>query len=212
MFRSFLWQPLFLDSEVNGKELWSCSTRCHTGNSSASICIQCFCAEVFYTEKPGYSGLVVTGCHEFYFPINIGNLIIPIDFPIFQRGGPGPPTSWLWLIESYHHQMNEFFLKKKPVDVEKKHTPSEPFLKIWVQFRGWGDFMDFMLNIFSFMGHPCTTCNAMPGEISLPSTPRAQPQRVREDWKWFRTVQLEKLRLNQGKWLVMVHICSYFKG
>ena len=24
----------------------------------------------------------------FYFPINIGNLIIPIDFHIFQRGGP----------------------------------------------------------------------------------------------------------------------------
>ena len=28
------------------------------------------------------------GCHEFYFPINIGLLIIPIDFHIFQRGGP----------------------------------------------------------------------------------------------------------------------------
>ena len=26
------------------------------------------------------------GCHEFYFPINIGLLIIPIDFHIFQRG------------------------------------------------------------------------------------------------------------------------------
>ena len=26
--------------------------------------------------------------HEFYFPINIGLLIIPIDFHIFQRGGP----------------------------------------------------------------------------------------------------------------------------
>ena len=24
----------------------------------------------------------------FYFPINIGNFIIPIDFHIFQRGGP----------------------------------------------------------------------------------------------------------------------------
>ena len=28
------------------------------------------------------------GCHEFYFPINIGLLIIPMDFHIFQRGGP----------------------------------------------------------------------------------------------------------------------------
>ena len=26
--------------------------------------------------------------HEFNFPINIGLLIIPIDFHIFQRGGP----------------------------------------------------------------------------------------------------------------------------
>ena len=26
--------------------------------------------------------------HQFYFPINIGLLIIPIDFHIFQRGGP----------------------------------------------------------------------------------------------------------------------------
>ena len=30
--------------------------------------------------------------HEFYFPRNIGLLIIPIDSYIFQRGGPGPPT------------------------------------------------------------------------------------------------------------------------
>ena len=28
------------------------------------------------------------GCHQFYFPRNIGNVIIPIDFHIFQRGGP----------------------------------------------------------------------------------------------------------------------------
>ena len=26
--------------------------------------------------------------HQFYFPRNIGNVIIPIDFHIFQRGGP----------------------------------------------------------------------------------------------------------------------------
>ena len=50
--------------------------------------------------------LVVTGCHFFYFPRNIGNVIIPMDFHIFQRGGPGPPTSipcihtdpsWEWI-------------------------------------------------------------------------------------------------------------------
>ena len=28
------------------------------------------------------------GCQEFYFPLNVGVLIIPIDFHIFQRGGP----------------------------------------------------------------------------------------------------------------------------
>ena len=28
------------------------------------------------------------GCHEFYFPMTIGNTIIPTDFHIFQRGGP----------------------------------------------------------------------------------------------------------------------------
>ena len=26
--------------------------------------------------------------HQFYFPMTIGNFIIPIDFHIFQRGGP----------------------------------------------------------------------------------------------------------------------------
>ena len=33
------------------------------------------------------------GCHEFYFPINIGFLIIPIDELIFFRGVAQPPTS-----------------------------------------------------------------------------------------------------------------------
>ena len=31
------------------------------------------------------------GCHQFYFPINIGKFIIPIDF-IFFRGVAQPPT------------------------------------------------------------------------------------------------------------------------
>ena len=33
------------------------------------------------------------GCHEFYFPIHIGFLIIPIDFHIFQRGSNHQPAS-----------------------------------------------------------------------------------------------------------------------
>ena len=33
------------------------------------------------------------GCHEFYFPRNIGCLIIPIDEVIFFRGVAQPPTS-----------------------------------------------------------------------------------------------------------------------
>ena len=36
------------------------------------------------------------GCHQFYFPIDIGNLIIPIDDLICFRGVAQPPTSsWL---------------------------------------------------------------------------------------------------------------------
>ena len=34
------------------------------------------------------------GCHFSHFPINIGNLIIPLDCHIFQRGGP--TTTQLW--------------------------------------------------------------------------------------------------------------------
>ena len=33
------------------------------------------------------------GCHQFYFPRNIGNVIIPIDEVIFFRGVAQPPTS-----------------------------------------------------------------------------------------------------------------------
>ena len=38
----------------------------------------------------------------FYFPRNIGNVIIPIDFHIFQRGGEKPPTSGgcSWILSS----------------------------------------------------------------------------------------------------------------
>ena len=36
------------------------------------------------------------GCHQFYFPRNIGNVIIPIDDVIFFRGVVEPPTSYSW--------------------------------------------------------------------------------------------------------------------
>ena len=35
--------------------------------------------------------------HQFYFPISIGLLIIPIDELIFFRGVAQPPTRWKWL-------------------------------------------------------------------------------------------------------------------
>ena len=38
------------------------------------------------------------GCHEFYFPINIGNVIIPIDELIFFRGVAQPPTRRICLL------------------------------------------------------------------------------------------------------------------
>ena len=34
----------------------------------------------------------------------IGNLIIPTDFHVFQRGGPGPPTSYIFTISGVSHQ------------------------------------------------------------------------------------------------------------
>ena len=45
------------------------------------------------------SWLVVTGCHVWHFPINIGNVIIPIDALIFFRGvalAHQPDSVWLW--------------------------------------------------------------------------------------------------------------------
>ena len=36
------------------------------------------------------------GCHQFYFPRNIGNVIIPIDELIFFRGVAQPPTRKCW--------------------------------------------------------------------------------------------------------------------
>ena len=42
-------------------------------------------------ERTKFSGWWF-GCHQFYFPINIGNFIIPIDELIFFRGVAQPPT------------------------------------------------------------------------------------------------------------------------
>ena len=40
------------------------------------------------------------GCHQFYSPINIGNVIIPIDELIFFRGVAQPPTRTCFMIEN----------------------------------------------------------------------------------------------------------------
>ena len=52
------------------------------------------------------------GCHEFYFPILIGNFIIPIDELIFFRGVAQPPTRyvygiWIWKIWEIIHESIE---------------------------------------------------------------------------------------------------------
>ena len=60
------------------------------------------CLESGEKKRPGrfLNGWLVVW-NMFYFPINIGFLIIPIDVHIFQRGGPGPPTSMG--IQQDHH-------------------------------------------------------------------------------------------------------------
>ena len=45
-----------------------------------------------HIQKIGYLLYLVGGLeHQWYFPINIGNLIIPIDVHIFQRGSNHQP-------------------------------------------------------------------------------------------------------------------------
>ena len=53
--------------------------------------------------------LVVTGCHEFYFPINLGNVIIPIDS--YFSGWGGYTTTNQALVGHSKHQ--GIFLGKK---------------------------------------------------------------------------------------------------
>ena len=45
----------------------------------------------FFQNSPSF---LVGGLEHFFIFPYIGNVIIPIDFHIFQRGGPGPPTSF----------------------------------------------------------------------------------------------------------------------
>ena len=58
------------------------------------------------------------GCHLDYFPINIGFLILPIDFHIFQRGWNHQPDSiacslFLFDITRTWHQLLHFLLPSK---------------------------------------------------------------------------------------------------
>ena len=91
----------------------------------------------------------------FYFPINIGNLIIPIDFHIFQRGDP---TTNQCFCLSWRH----------------KHTHTHKIMKCWYGFR-----MIFPENRrFGFvqkMGHctwnvlvfPCQSSSLFPSKITI---------------------------------------------
>ena len=74
----------------------------HVGNDSSRGFGDTQCSGKLYNftgERVGNMiiWLVVNGCHEFYFPINIGlRLSSQLSSQlthIFQRGGPGPPTS-----------------------------------------------------------------------------------------------------------------------
>ena len=72
-----LWWPATTSRQcVVAKTKGSCSIFCWLARPAA-ICSQRTCITGWWF-----------GCHEFYFPIHIGLLIIPVDVPIFQRGGP----------------------------------------------------------------------------------------------------------------------------
>ena len=59
------------------------------------------------------------GCHEFYFPINIGLLIIPIDFHIFQRGSNHQP------VEIFDHNTTHTVFDAQPIwKPDETHTLS----------------------------------------------------------------------------------------
>ena len=63
-------------------------------------------------EDKEYQWLVGGLEHQFYFPINIGLLIIPIDFHIFQRGSNHQPDEYLhhfasYLLSTTFHQVIE---------------------------------------------------------------------------------------------------------
>ena len=65
-------------------------------NQSTVICLYC------YIALNKISGCLVGGLEHFLFSHILG-IIIPTDFHIFQRGGPGPPTSCMLVLHLYPH-------------------------------------------------------------------------------------------------------------
>ena len=63
------------------------------------------------------------GCHQFYFPRNIGNVIIPIDELVFFIG-----------VET-NHQPVMFFLGENNFDEIKREQTAEIRERFWV--KGW---------------------------------------------------------------------------
>ena len=64
------------------------------------------------------------GCHFWHFPILIGNFIIPIDFHIFQRGGP---TTNQMII----HDQSQFSIFFLPYPVWIGMSPPDPGVADW---------------------------------------------------------------------------------
>ena len=78
-------------------------------------------------QKQLVGGLVAI---NFIFPY-IGNFIIPIDFHIFQRGGPGPPTRqflWsenLWMSPAGDGEMGSPVTSREPEKTQRCNKHSE---------------------------------------------------------------------------------------
>ena len=58
------------------------------------------------------------GCHFWHFPINIGNVIIPIDVHILQRGGP--TTNQYIVVWEYPHSRCSHYLSGDDESVRGK--------------------------------------------------------------------------------------------
>ena len=71
-----------------------------------------FRLQIFPETNPMNNKLVGGLVAIFYFPINLGNVIIPFDFHIFQRGGPTTNQSSMKFQESpeipvFHHSSSQ---------------------------------------------------------------------------------------------------------